>query len=172
MLSSTLVTCLVALLLVVPALVLMCWPSASTRRRTCSMTAWRRRMRRGSWPRGSAARRGRRTAMCSALVRNGHVAVPAPTGVFTVKLPVPLIARVRAHAAASGRTLSAVVAQALEEFWRGLAESIRDGERAGGRDRVRLRSPAGRGSVGGLPHPCPRTTLAQRARRSGSECSG
>jgi hypothetical protein len=48
--------------------------------------------------------------------RSGHVAVPAPVGVFTVKLPVPLIARVRAHAAESGRTLSAVVAQALEEF--------------------------------------------------------
>jgi hypothetical protein len=46
----------------------------------------------------------------------GHVDVPAPTVVFTVKLPVPLLARVRAHAAASGRTLSAVVAQALEEF--------------------------------------------------------
>jgi hypothetical protein len=46
----------------------------------------------------------------------GHVVVPAPTGVFTVKLPMPLIARVRAHAAGSGRTLSAVVAQALEEF--------------------------------------------------------
>ncbi|HZX98855.1 MAG TPA: hypothetical protein VFE92_05110 [Dermatophilaceae bacterium] len=48
--------------------------------------------------------------------RSGHVPVPAPTGVFTVKLPVPLIGRVRAHAGASGRTLSAVVAQALEEF--------------------------------------------------------
>lgn len=46
----------------------------------------------------------------------GHVPVPAPAGVFTVKLPVPLIAAVRAHAAASGRTLSAVVGQALEEF--------------------------------------------------------
>ena len=48
--------------------------------------------------------------------RSGHVPVPAPAAVFTVKLPVPLIARVRTHAAASGRTLSAVVAQALEEF--------------------------------------------------------
>ena len=46
----------------------------------------------------------------------GHVEVPAPAAVFTVRLPVPLITRVRAHAAASGRTLSAVVAQALEEF--------------------------------------------------------
>jgi len=41
---------------------------------------------------------------------------PTPVAVFTVKLPVPLIARVRAHAAASGRTISAVVTQALEEF--------------------------------------------------------
>ena len=48
--------------------------------------------------------------------RLGHVVVPTPVAVFTVKLPVPLIARVRTHAGASGRTLSAVVAQALEEF--------------------------------------------------------
>jgi len=46
----------------------------------------------------------------------GHVEVPAPTVVFTVKLPRPLVGRIRAHAVASGRTLSAVVAQALEEF--------------------------------------------------------
>jgi predicted HicB family RNase H-like nuclease len=58
--------------------------------------------------------------------RSGHVPVPAPNGVFTVKLPVPLIARVRAHAAASGRTLSAVVAQALEEF---LARTRRERQR-------------------------------------------
>jgi hypothetical protein len=48
--------------------------------------------------------------------RSGHVPVPAPAAVFTVKLPVPLITQVRAHAAASGRALSAVVGQALEEF--------------------------------------------------------
>ena len=58
--------------------------------------------------------------------RTGHVPVPAPNGVFTVKLPVPLIARVRTHAAASGRTLSAVVAQALEEF---LARTRRERQR-------------------------------------------
>ena len=46
----------------------------------------------------------------------GHVPVPARAAMFTVKLPVPLIGRVRTHAAASGRTLSAVVTQALEEF--------------------------------------------------------
>jgi len=48
--------------------------------------------------------------------RAGHVEVPAPVAVFTVKLPVGLVARVRAHARLSGRTISAVVAQALEEF--------------------------------------------------------
>ena len=46
----------------------------------------------------------------------GPVAAPQPTTVFTVKLPAPLVARVRAHAAATGRTISSVVAQALEEF--------------------------------------------------------
>ena len=46
----------------------------------------------------------------------GPVAAPQPTTVFTLKLPVPLVARVRAHAAATGRTISSVVAQALEEF--------------------------------------------------------
>ena len=58
--------------------------------------------------------------------RSGHVPVPAPAAVFTVKLPVPLIAQVRAHAAASGRALSAVVGQALEEF---LARTHRDDPR-------------------------------------------
>lgn len=46
----------------------------------------------------------------------GPVQAPQATAVFTVKLPVALVARVRAHAGASGRTISAVVAQALEEF--------------------------------------------------------
>jgi predicted transcriptional regulator len=36
--------------------------------------------------------------------------------VFTVRLPVRLAAAVREHARASGRTVSAVAAQALEEF--------------------------------------------------------
>ena len=58
--------------------------------------------------------------------RSGHVPVPAPAAVFTVKLPVPLIARVRAHATASGRALSAVVGQAMEEF---LARTHRDDPR-------------------------------------------
>ncbi len=46
----------------------------------------------------------------------GPVEVPVPTTVFTIKLPVGLAVRVREHAAGSGRTISSVVAQALEEF--------------------------------------------------------
>jgi hypothetical protein len=46
----------------------------------------------------------------------GPIQVPQTTGVFTVKLPVQLAAQVRAHAAESGRTISSVVAQAVEEF--------------------------------------------------------
>lgn len=52
--------------------------------------------------------------------------VPQARAVFTVKLPVALVARVRAHAGASGRTISAVVAQALEEF---LSRGRREGPR-------------------------------------------
>jgi predicted DNA-binding transcriptional regulator YafY len=44
----------------------------------------------------------------------GAVAVPEPTVVFTVRLPAGLVERVRAHAATSGRTLSSLVAEALE----------------------------------------------------------
>jgi predicted transcriptional regulator len=44
------------------------------------------------------------------------VVVPEPATVFTVKVPGSLAQRVREHARASGRPISAVVAQALEEF--------------------------------------------------------
>jgi hypothetical protein len=46
----------------------------------------------------------------------GPVEAPEASVVFTVKLPARLVARVRAHAAGSGRTISSVAAQALEEF--------------------------------------------------------
>ena len=49
-------------------------------------------------------------------VAAGPVEVPQATTAFTVKLPVQLVARVRAQAAGSGRTISSVVTQALEEF--------------------------------------------------------
>ena len=46
----------------------------------------------------------------------GMVAVPESTAVFTVKLPVSLIRWLRNYAHGSGRTLSSLVTQALEEF--------------------------------------------------------
>ena len=49
----------------------------------------------------------------------GPVPVPEPGTVFTVRVPARLAAAVREHARASGRTISAVVTQALEEFLAG-----------------------------------------------------
>ncbi len=63
---------------------------------------------------GCSVRQARRYA--DQARASGRVAVPEPAAVFTVKLPVRLAAAAREHAAASGRTISAVVAQALEEF--------------------------------------------------------
>ena len=70
---------------------------------------------------GCSQRQARRYAERAALA--GRVDVPQATSVFTVKLPAGLGAAVREHARASGRTISAVVAQALEEF---LARSRRE----------------------------------------------
>jgi hypothetical protein len=64
---------------------------------------------------GCSARQARRYLQRAG--GSGRVAVPAPVAVFTVRLPVPLIARVRARAAATGQTLSVVVAQALENSY-------------------------------------------------------
>jgi hypothetical protein len=70
---------------------------------------------------GCSQRQARRYAERAAQA--GRVDVPQATSVFTVKLPAGLGAAVREHARASGRTISAVVAQALEEF---LARSRRE----------------------------------------------
>jgi hypothetical protein len=63
---------------------------------------------------GCSARQARRYVDQAAA--SGRVAVPEATVVFTVKVPARLAAAVREHAGVSGRTISAVVAQALEEF--------------------------------------------------------
>jgi hypothetical protein len=63
---------------------------------------------------GCSVRQARRYVDQAAA--GGHVPVPEPGVVFTVKLPGRLAAAVRGHARESGRTISAVVAQALEEF--------------------------------------------------------
>ena len=63
---------------------------------------------------GCSVRQARRYV--DAAAAKGRVRAPEATVVFTVKVPVRLAAAVREHARASGRTISAVVAQALEEF--------------------------------------------------------
>ncbi|MGH3410527.1 MAG: ribbon-helix-helix protein, CopG family [Streptosporangiaceae bacterium] len=63
---------------------------------------------------GCSQRQARRYAERAA--RAGRADVPPAGAVFTVRLPAGLAAAVREHARASGRTISAVVAQALEEF--------------------------------------------------------
>ncbi len=63
---------------------------------------------------GCAERQARRYVSQAATA--GPVRVPGPGTVFTVRLPGRLAAAVREHARGSGRTISAVVAQALEEF--------------------------------------------------------
>jgi hypothetical protein len=46
----------------------------------------------------------------------GEVEVPRRKAVFTVKLPLDLVRRVRTQAKRTGQTISALVAQALKEF--------------------------------------------------------
>jgi hypothetical protein len=63
---------------------------------------------------GCSQRQARRYVAQAAA--GGRVPVPGEGTVFTVRLPVRLAAAVREHARASGRTVSSVAAQALEEF--------------------------------------------------------
>ena len=63
---------------------------------------------------GCSQRQARRYV--SQAAGSGRVPIPDQAAVFTVRLPVRLAAAVREHARASGRTISAVAAQALEEF--------------------------------------------------------
>jgi hypothetical protein len=63
---------------------------------------------------GCSQRQARRYAALAA--ESGRVPVPEEAAVFTVRLPVRLAAAVREHARASGRTVSSVTGQALEEF--------------------------------------------------------
>jgi hypothetical protein len=55
------------------------------------------------------------------------VPVPAPTTVFTVKLPISLVRRIRARARSTGSSLSALVTRALEDW----LERVRPGPRGG-----------------------------------------
>ena len=57
----------------------------------------------------------------------GPVEVPRAKTVFTVKLPIDLIRRVRQQARRSGQTISSLVALALTEFLDRLRAGSRDG---------------------------------------------
>lgn len=59
--------------------------------------------------------------------RGGAVAVPEPAVVFTVRLPGGLVGRLRLQASDTGRTLSSLVAEAIE----GLLERLGSGRRGG-----------------------------------------
>ena len=99
---------------------------------------------------GCSQRQARRYVAQAA--ESGRVPVPDESAVFTVRLPVRLAAAVREHARASGRTISSVAAQALEEFL-GRAHGNRPpGEGAAGGDGVRLQPSRGRRNVSGLRH--------------------
>jgi hypothetical protein len=63
---------------------------------------------------GCSERQARRYV--SQAAASGRVPVPEEGTVFTVRLPARLAAAAREHARASGRTVSSVAAQALEEF--------------------------------------------------------
>lgn len=63
---------------------------------------------------GCSERQARRYLARAA--ETGRAEVPDDGTVFTVRLPVRLAAAVREHARASGRTISSVAVQALEEF--------------------------------------------------------
>jgi hypothetical protein len=63
---------------------------------------------------GCSGRQARRYLARAA--ESGRVEVPDETAVFTVRLPLRLAAAVREHARGSGRTISSVVAQSVEEF--------------------------------------------------------
>lgn len=57
----------------------------------------------------------------------GSVAVPESTVVFTVRLPAGLVRRLRRHARTSRRTLSSLVAEALEQWLERVPRSRGDG---------------------------------------------
>ena len=57
----------------------------------------------------------------------GPVEVPRAKVVFTVKLPIDLVRRVRQQARRSGQTISALVTSALTEFLERLRTGSRDG---------------------------------------------
>ena len=63
---------------------------------------------------GCSQRQARRYVARAA--ESGRVEVPDEASAFTVRIPMRLAVAVREHARGSGRTISSVAVQALEEF--------------------------------------------------------
>jgi len=61
--------------------------------------------------------------------QSGKMAIPIATRVFTVKLRLDVIRRLRVYAQSTGRTLSSLVAQALEEFLGRMRAGPRGGQK-------------------------------------------
>jgi len=165
--SSMLMTWLVRFLVV--ALGAASSPSGSMLPWSWSRRTHRRRRPLGCWRRGSAARHVRRTDTCSGPSTRGEWRFPVRS------LCLPSRCR-RNWSRGFARTPQLRAARSppwSPKPWRSscraVTESISDGDRAGGRNGVRLRPPAVRGIVGGLPHPCPRRAISRRAGRPGSE---
>lgn len=81
-----------------------------------------------AWRHGVSTRQGWRYVR-EASERSVPLEVPEQKVVFTVKLPRSLAERVRAMAATRGKTLSALVSEALEAWLR----HLRSGRQGGGR---------------------------------------
>jgi RNA-directed DNA polymerase len=155
--------------LVVVGLVVMSTPHGSTRPLSCWPTApgWLTRL--ASCRAGSGFRSGSPAGMSSG---------PRPVGRFGCRRrprcsPSSCQYGWRSRCARTPRSRGAPSPRWSLRRWRsscrGTAESVRAGERAGGRDRVRLRPSRPGGVVGGLPDPGSRTEAAHRRSRRGSE---
>jgi len=155
--------------LVVVGLVAVSTPRGSTRPPSWLRPVSRWRRRRVSWRAGSGARNARPAGMSSAPPRAGRWR----------RRRRPRYSRSSCRCGwwhGCGRTppgRSGLSPRWSPRRWRsscrGRADSAREGERAGGRDAVRLRSSRGGGIVGRLPHPGSRTAPSHWRGGRGSE---
>jgi hypothetical protein len=163
MLSSIFVTCLV----VAVVLVLGSSPGGSMRPLSCSSPGWRWPRPRVYWLIDSAARQGRRAGMSNVprrtdrgLSRRRRRCSPSSC---------PRRWRPRFEPGQETRAARSLPwsPKRSPNSWRGAAVGLGAGERAGGRDRVRVRPPRGHRCVGGLHHPRAPATGPHQPGRSG-----
>jgi hypothetical protein len=154
--------------LVIVALVVMSMRHGSTRPLRSLPTVSRSRTRRVSWRAGSGCRNGRLAGMSSARLagrsRCRRLPRRSPSSCRS-SWPPGCVSMPRSRDAPSPRW-------SLKR-WRsscpGDTGSVGAGERADGRDRVRLRPSRASGVVGGLPHPGSRTAGTYLCSRRGRQ---